>query len=526
MPHVPVMDRPAPASSQSTQGTPPGEDSPPGEHSAPAAPAVARRALFGFGALAAAWSSSKAIATPPRIPADVEPNSLLVRLVSRLTMGLTTEEHALANALGYEGYLEYHLNHSAIPDAAMDTMLADQVRFSTLTMTYEQLLQIAAGQAANECIEAAVFRNVFSKRQFFERMVEFWTDHFNIDISGERASRLKPIDDRDVIRPNALGNFRTLLDASAHSPAMLYYLNNDISVAGNPNENYARELLELHTMGADGGYSQQDVAEVARCFTGWTIWRDASGAAAGTFRYNQTAHDTTQKIVLGHVIPARTAAAGIQDGLDVLNILLDHPSTANYVSKKLCSWLLGRNTPQATINAVAAVYSSSGGDIKSMIREALSPNNLAAAEMKFKRPWHLFINCMRVVPTTITNTSQFRSRLITAGQPRFGWPTPDGYPDHVDYWVGNVMPRWNFGADLMNANLPIGGISVNTTGYFAGLTTAPQVVGRVNDALEGGEMPQSERTLLENYLQPTPTSVTQQREALGLAMASPSFQWY
>lgn len=519
MPDATVMDRAAPAPSN------PSED-PPGGHRAPAGPPVARRALFRFGALAAAWSSAKAMATPPQVPADVEPNSLLVRLVSRLTMGLTTEELALANALGYQGYLEYHLNHTAIADTALDTMLADQVRFSTLPMTYEQMLQVAAGQVANECIEAAVFRNVFSKRQFFERMVEFWSDHFNIDISGERTSRMKPIDDRDVIRPNAMGNFRTLLNASAHSPAMLYYLNNDISVAGNPNENYARELLELHTMGADGGYSQQDVAEVARCFTGWTIWRDASGATAGTFRYNQAVHDTGQKVVLGHVIPARSAAAGIQDGLDVLNILLDHPSTANYVSMKLCSWLLGRSTPQATISAVAGVYTSSGGDIKTMIREALKANNLAAAEMKFKRPWHLFIHCMRVVPTTITNTSQLRSRLVTAGQPRFGWPTPDGYPDHVDYWVGNIMPRWNFGADLMNASQPIGGISVNTTGYFAGLTTAPQVVGRVNDALEGGEMPQGERTLLENYLQPTPTSVTQQREVLGLAMSSPSFQWY
>jgi uncharacterized protein (DUF1800 family) len=487
---------------------------------------VSRREIFSAAGLAAAafWSSSKAQAAPPQFPADVEPNSLLSRLSARITMGVTEEEMNLARTLGYEGYLEYHLAYESIDDSALNAMLANQTRFSTLTMTYEQMLGVTAGQVANECMDAAVVRCVFSKRQLFERMVEFWTDHFNIDIAGDRSNRLKPIDDRDVIRAHAMGNFRTLLDASAHSPAMLYYLNNDISVAGNPNENYARELMELHTLGVDGGYTQQDVIEVARCFTGWTIWRDGLGAQSGTFRYNSGVHDTGQKVVLGNIIPARTAAAGIQDGLDVLNILLNHPNTAAYVSGKLCRWLLGYDVPQSVVDSVAGVYTSTQGDIRAMIRQALRPNHLAAAGLKYKRPWHQFISAMRAVPTAVNVTTALRSRLISAGQPRFGWATPDGYPDDLEYWVGNIMPRWNFGADLMNNG--ISGLSANTTGLFTGLTTATQVLNKINSLLFAGEMSPAESQRIANYIQPAPTGSTQQREALGLAMGAPSFQWY
>jgi uncharacterized protein (DUF1800 family) len=492
---------------------------------APRAKRVTRRELFSAAGLAAAafWTARPAKAAPPDTPADTDPSSLLSRLVHRATMGFSEQEYALARQLGYEGYLEYQLAHEFIDDSAMDTILGNQARFSSLTMTYTQLLALPGGQVANECVDAAIMRCVFSKRQLFERTVEFWTDHFNIDITGERNAVFKAIDDREVVRPHALGNFWTLLDASAHSPAMLYYLNNDISVAGNPNENYARELMELHTMGATGGYTQQDVIEVARCFTGWTIWRDAA-ATPGLFRYNSAVHDTGQKVVLGNVIPARSAAAGVQDGLDVLAILRTHPSTASYVSGKLCHWLLGDAVPQGVIDSVAAVYLASQGDIKAMVRQALRPNHLAAAGLKYKRPWHHFISAMRALPTTITNSASIRSRLLSAGQPRFAWPTPDGYPDKIDYWVGNIMPRWNFGADMMNNALA--GVSVNTTGLFTGLTTADQVMARINSLLMGGEMPRSETDPIGVYMQPTPTGATQQREALGLAIGAPSFQWY
>ncbi|MDX2131916.1 MAG: DUF1800 domain-containing protein [Planctomycetota bacterium] len=484
---------------------------------------LSRRGLLAsagmLAALAAGMRTAKA--APPPASADVDPSSLLNRLVRRLTYGESPEEIALARTLGYQGYLEYHLNAGAIDDSAMNTRLA---AYATLPMTYQQMLGVADTQVANECIEAAIIRAAYSKRQFFERMVEFWTDHFNIEMNGGRLRRLKSIDDRDVIRPHALGNFADMLAASARSPAMLDYLDNNISTAGNPNENYAREIMELHTMGADGGYTQQDVAEVARCFTGWQFYNDNSGALSGTFRYNQGQHDTGQKVVLGQVIPARPAANGMQDGIDVMAILLAHPSTARYVSSKLCRWLLGDAVPAGVVDQVAAAFTSTGGDIKSMIRAALAPNNLAMAAPKYKRPWHHFISCLRGAPSAITSTTTFRTRLSAAGMPRFGWPTPDGYPDATDYWVGLIIPRWNFGADLMNSG--ISGLSIDAGAFFAGLSTADQMVEKINQSFYAGEMPAVERDRIRNYMLPNVPTLTRQREALGLAMSSPFFQWF
>jgi len=480
---------------------------------------LSRRGVF-LAALSA-FGAVRAHAAPPAYPADVDPSSLLTALVRRITMGVNDAELALARSLGYEGYLEHHLDYAAIPDGAADARLAP---LTTLTMTYQQMLTPSAGQVGNECIEAAIVRSAISSRQLYERMVEFWTDHFNIQMTNERLRRLKAVDDRDVIRANALGNFRTLLSASAHSPAMLDYLDNNLSTAGNPNENYARELMELHTVGVDGGYSQQDVAEVARCFTGWSFFPDNAGAQAGTFRYNAGVHDTGQKTVMGHIIPARSAQAGLQDGLDVLNILLDHPNTAAYLSKKLCRWLLGDSVPAGIERDVASAYTTSNGDIRAMVRAALRPNHLACAAPKYKRPWHMFVSCMRVAPTTIASTTSMRSRLVGAGMPRFGWPTPDGYPDDADYWMGLIIARWNFAADLMNG--AITGVSVDTTGLFTGLTTPDQVADRINSAAFGGELPAPERDIIRDYLVGAPTSSARQREALGLAFGAPAFQWF
>lgn len=470
---------------------------------------------------AAFWGAADAQAAPPTPPAEVDPSSLLNKLVRRVTYAETPFELDLARTMGFQGYLDHHLEHLTIDDLAVESRMGD---YDTLSMTYQQMLGVTGGQVQNECIEAAIIRAALSHRQLFERMVEFWTDHFNIDMNqSQRLRPLKAIDDRDVIRTHALGNFGALLSASAHSPAMLDYLDNNLSTAGNPNENYARELMELHTLGADGGYTQTDVIEVARCFTGWQFFPDNAGEQAGTFRYNQNVHDTGSKVVLGVTIPARNAALGIQDGQDVLNILLSHPGTAQYVSAKLCRWLLG-DVPQGVVDVVAAAFTTTNGDIKSMIRAALMPDHLAMAALKFKRPWHQFIGCLRMGQTTITSTTSMRSRLLAAGMPRFGWATPDGYPDNTAFWAGLILPRWNFAADLMNS--AIGGISHNAPAFFAGLTTADQMADRINADGFGGELPTDQRDRLRDYLLPNVPSSTRQREALGLAMSAPFFQWY
>jgi hypothetical protein len=481
------------------------------------------RSLSTAAGLAAFWGATTpraARASSPEVSADVDPGALVAKLVRRITMGYSEAEVALASQMGYDGYLEYHLNPAAIDDSVLEAQL---VPLTTLTMTPEQLYAANPGTIINELIEQVIRRAVFSKRQLFERMVEFWTDHFNIDINDGDAVYLKTTDDTNVIRPHALGSFPAMLDASAHSPAMLYYLDNFLNISGNPQENYARELMELHTLGVDGGYTQQDVQEVARCFTGWTYYSRNAGALTGTFRFRSDRHDNGAKTVLGHNIPA---GGGVNDGLIVLDILVNHPSCAAFIAKKLCRWLLGENTPQSIVNDVAATYTATDGDIKAMIRTALKANYLYDAAPRYKRPFHHFVSCMRAVPTTINGVASIRSRLNAAGQVPFTWGPPDGFPDYLDYWQGLILPRWNFGASLMAAQ--IGNVVVDYTAFFNGLTTAVQCIDRINAALFGGELPTDQRARVLQFMQPDPPNPTtnEKRDALALAMGCPEFQWY
>lgn len=485
--------------------------------------ACSRRALFrglkSIGALSAMWAGAAAMADPPReVSADVDPNALLNKLVRRITLGLNPAETTRAAQLGYSGYLEYQLNANAIDDSANESTLA---LLTTLTMTPLQLNPVADSQISNELTEATIRRSVFSQRQLFQRMVEFWTDHFNIDINKAPCTKLKTVDDRAVIRTHALGTFPVLLDASAHSPAMLGYLDNQLSTAAAPNENYAREIMELHTLGVDGGYTQQDVIEVAKCFSGWGFQplRDTN-PAAGEFLFTSSRHTSGTKTVLGNVI----TAGGINDGLAVLDILAHHPNTARFIAKKLCTWFLGDATRQSIINSVAATYTSTNGDLKAMIRTILKPEHLFDAALRYKRPYHHFVSALRALPTTITSTSTIRGLLGAAGHRPFFWATPDGYPDNIDYWVGYIIPRWNFGASLMNNN--ISGLSVNSTEFAGADTDANVLADKINIALFGGEMSTVDRNRVRDYMLPNPVSNLRLREGIGLAIGSPGFQWY
>ncbi|CAG1000627.1 hypothetical protein PHYC_02852 [Phycisphaerales bacterium] len=477
-----------------------------------------RTLLSGLALLGAAGTRARAV--PPQAPAEVDPSSLLNKLVRRTTMGLNEYELSQVRSRGYNGYLDYQLNPAAINDSALDVRLQS---YSTLTMNYQQLLGVPVELVRNQCVEAAILRAVFSRKQLLERMVEFWTDHFNVTMN-DRTIRLKSIEDRTLIRQHALGSFRDLLFGSATSPAMLAYLNNDLNMAGNPNENYARELMELHTLGVGGGYSQQDVIEVARCFTGWHVYPDSAGSLAGTFQFNAALHDPNQKVVLGQTIPARQGQTGIQDGYDVLNILLFHPNTARFIAKKLCRWLLGYEVPQNVEARVAAVFTATGGGISQMIREALRPDHLAAAPPKFKRTWHHFMSFLRAMPVNITSTMIISWSLKAAGMGRFEWPTPDGYPDNLEHWFGLPIARWNFAADVMNMGDP--GVVPDVGTFFAGLTTADQIADRIDAAVFGGEWPRHERDRLRDFAGSYASFPSRQREVMGLVMASPSFQWY
>ena len=487
--------------------------------------ARSRREFFSGAGLGAFWAAvlrfgPEARAATPPVSADIEPNSLLTKLVRRITQGYTGVEMALANSLGYSGYLEHHLNYAAIDDTQVEQMVAG---LPTISMLPYQLYAQTPGVIQAQLILATIWRSVYSRRQLYQRMVEFWTDHFNIDITQDPPRFLKTVDDRDVIRPHALGTFPALLSASAHSPAMLTYLDNDRSIVGNPNENYARELMELHSLGVDGGYTQQDVQEVARCFTGWGLFnRSTQQQNSGLFRFNPAQHDNGQKLVLGNIIPA---GGGQQDGETVLSILGAHPSTANFISKKLCRWFFGEDAPAELIGAVASTYTATAGDIRAMIRTVLAPNVLADARPRYKRPYHQFVSAMRAVPTTIgANVNALRNQLNAAGHQPFYWGPPDGYPDTLEYWSGLILPRWNFGAALMAGTVT--GVTVDFNTFLAGLNTAQQVADKIDTELFGGEMDPVQKDAVRQYMLPDPPTLNEKREAIGLAMASPGFQWY
>ncbi|HEV8169919.1 MAG TPA: DUF1800 domain-containing protein, partial [Pyrinomonadaceae bacterium] len=253
-------------------------------------------------------------------------------------------------------------------------------------------------QIITELQASRILRAVYSERQLQEVMVDFWTNHFNVFANKGADRWLLTSYDRDTIRPFAMAKFSQLLEATAKSPAMLFYLDNFQSVSPDANagrlrpqqqrrginENYARELMELHTLGVDGGYTQKDVQEVARCFTGWTIFQPRGGAAAvaavmpgdggrrnarrgdamqrtaGTFFFNMRAHDDGEKMVLGHKIPA---GGGIKDGLMVLDILAHHPSTAKFIATKLVRHFVADNPPPALVDRVAETFRKTDGDI-------------------------------------------------------------------------------------------------------------------------------------------------------------------
>lgn len=475
-------------------------------------------------ALSGAAASAHARQNPPTLgSADVDENALLLSLLHRTGYGVTPADYQRATTLGYAAYLEEQLNPASIVDTRCDDRLS---LLATLNMTVRQFIEqlIEPGRINNELTEAVIVRAVFSKRQLFERMVEFWNDHFNIAFSDAEDRYLRTTHDKNVIRSNTLTTFPQLLNAVAQSAAMILFLNNDTNLLDAPNENYARELMELHTLGVNGGYTQVDVEEVARCFTGWAYYGVYTpNETAGSFRYRPENHDDGEKIVLGNIIPA---GGGLQDGLTVLRILAEHPSTARFLSTKLCKWFLGDSPPRRVIDAVAQVYTSTQGDIKAMIRAILQPAVLYDAKPKYKRPQHFYYSAMRTLPLAIISSSGLRNHLISAGHRPFYWPRPDGYPDTFDHWYGLVMPRWNFAFALTGSFSNIFGVTFDLPTFLNGATTADQIIQRIDTELFLGHMPALERSMIRQYLEGNPPSDRQKREAISLAFSMPAYQWF
>ena len=326
-----------------------------------------------------------------------------------------------------------------------------------------------------ELIDAKVYRALYSPRQLEEVLVDFWLNHFNV-FSGKGPVRMLLTGyERDAIRPHVFGRFRDMVLATARHPAMLFYLDNwqsqaprtdstrPAAGAAEPqrpmglNENYGRELMELHTLGVDGGYTQSDVVNVARAFTGWTIHEPTR---YGEFHFNPAMHDRGEKVLLGHTIPR---GGGEQDGITVIDILSRHPSTAKFVARKLAQRFVADAPPQALVDRVAAVFIKTDGDLRAVTEALLRSKEFmseGAWQSKLKSPFELAMSALRAVDADVTDTIVLAQRIGELGQPLYGKSEPTGYANVSEPWASSasVVGRINFAAALVSGQ--IAGVAV------------------------------------------------------------------
>jgi hypothetical protein len=445
-------------------------------------------------------------------------------VLNRLTAGPRPAEiHRLAET-GLAGWLDEQLSPQGLDDGPLNLRLRP---LATLGLRageiadlgdklFDDLDRISAPQ---ELRQALLIRQVYSRRQLYEQMVEFWGDHFNISVDKGDCWFLKTVDDREVIRLHALGRFRDLLWASAHSPAMLVYLDNQANQRGAPNENYARELLELHTLGEGHGYTQQDVMELARCLTGWGVkerfWR-------GEFRFDPQAHDEGVK----QVLDLRLAPSGQAEAEAVLDRLAAHPATAHNLAFKLARRFIADQPPAWLVEAGAEAFQRSGGDLRVTARSLLL-EGLAHRQPKFKRPIQFVVSALRLLEAEIDGGPVLQDHLLRMGQSPFAWPTPDGYPDLAEAWMGNLAPRWNFALALVQNEIPGARLNLPALLERESAFSLESALDILCARLLGAPLPLDRRkALLGAFLEAGPADELQlaQAAAAGL-VASPAFQW-
>jgi uncharacterized protein (DUF1800 family) len=528
------------------------------------------------------------------VPSNPEDRAI-VHVLDRMGFGPRPGDVDRVRAMGLQAYIEQQLRPERLSDEAMAGRLASlpTVTLSSREIVRDYLLpvqllrrqqqqqqrqqqapQTGASQESGpartpELVEAArnaravlddissqkLLRAIYSERQLDELMVDFWFNHFNV-FAAKGATRGYVTEyERDVIRPHVLGRFRDLLEATAKSPAMLFYLDNwqSAAAAGVPttasrertaaasrripvrhgqtllpprqpsrpavptrqaprgiNENYARELMELQTLGVDGGYTQKDVQEVARAFTGWTIERPRLG---GGFRFEPRLHDDGEKIVLGHRIKA---GGGESDGERVLDILARHPSTSRFIATKLVRRFVSDDPPPSLVERAARRFRDTDGDIREVVRTIVTSPEMfapAAYRAKVKTPFEFVVSAMRATGAESSSAVALAAAARDLGMPLYMCQPPTGYADRAGAWVntGALLNRMNFavaltGNRLRGVRMPHGAMVADA--------------GRARDALVGG--------VLAGDISPATAATIARAErapqAIALVIGSPEFQ--
>ncbi len=433
----------------------------------------------------------------PALPLPTGPVDPTARLLARTSFGHRPGDIARVQAMGHAAYVDSELAAKKGEDPRFKELLN---RLEIFEIGSSDLEDFHKEEVIEQLHQAALIHAIYGSNQLRERMVDLWSDHFNVySLKGDTAFR-QSTEDVAVIRKNALGTFPDLLRASAHSPAMLGYLDSQLNRKGVANENYARELMELHTLGVHGGYTQTDVQEVARCLTGWTI-ENRFLHRKGTFRFEEDRHDNGEKLVLGQRIPA---GGGQEDGERVIEILAAHPATAKFVASKIVRYFLG-SPDEAWIDRTAETFLATGGDIKAMLRPILLSKDIETSPPMIKRPLDYVASSVRAVNADTDAGTALRAHLTQMGQVAHGWPMPDGYPMRTSAWTGSMLPRWNFAIAL-------------ATGQIQG-TNAGELGTTPFEATHGRHPHESDKALI------AACTGKDLKTALALCLASPSFQW-
>lgn len=481
----------------------------------------------------------------PYLSAGLTEREAAEHLLSRFTLGPLPGDVDRVLELGLEAWFEDQLRAEA-PEPEVDRKLA---RLQSLTMTDDEIaatypspgrvMRMAGldrtelermepaerrevvGEAyksrgyhhQRELIVhltwAKIYRGTGSPNQLREVMVDFWFNHLYVTATDNQARRFVGTYERAVIRRHALSSFGDLLHASARHPAMLLYLDNARSSAaeGAPttapagdrkpdsrrrpgiNENYARELLELHTLGVDGGYTQSDVEETARILTGWTVLpdgerrdklitrlgrpeaREQGFVVEGDFFFNAGWHDAGEKTILNRRFPA---GGGLREGEELLDLLASHPSTAAHLSRKIAVRFVSDDPPQTLVNRLAAVHVASRGDIKAVLRALVeSPEFWGSQGEKIKSPFELAVSGVRVLNGQMNDPRQLVKWIEQMGQPLYRYQAPTGFPDRAEAWIGpgTLVERLNFASSLAGGK--VRGVRIETSPQTAGFLGSP-----------------------------------------------------
>jgi uncharacterized protein (DUF1800 family) len=414
---------------------------------------------------------------------------------------------------------------------------------------------------ASELVEGKLLRAIYSGRQLQEVMTDFWFNHFNVFIGKGADHYLLTSYERDVIRPHALGKFEDLLVATALSPAMLFYLDNWLSVGPNSdvangipkradntwkrrarnngqtsqakgkrnglNESYGRELMELHTLGVNGGYTQQDVTEVARAFTGWTLKQPRQGSG---FTFEERTHEPGDKMALGH----RITPKGEKEGFEVLRILAHHPSTANFICTKLAMRFVSDNPPQPLVDRMAQTFLKKDGNIREVLKTMLdSPEFWAtnAYRAKVKTPFEFVVSALRASGAQVSDAMPVARQLQTMGMPLYGMQPPTGYSMKADAWVNSsaLLGRMNFALAMTSGKVK--GVQVDSEPVTD--NDPQQTLTALENSLLAGDVSKQTHEVISARLQDSKISRRKLDDAArppnisliaGLLLGSPDFQ--